>query len=235
MQCARAGARQIEQHVATVEHDAHAFARHGAEQPLQDPAGAVGGKLLQGIAEAALQDALDWQREGEGGGEPGRRQRAAAPVELQQEADGVDVEHQGQGSEYVDGADLRGAQLEKATLNVRGKLTDMRSANLDGAAIDGSDLTRADLRNASLRGASLGAVWREADLRFSDLSRADFLEADLTGTNLEGANLSDASNLTCDQLKVARNWAAAVRSSDLACGESLPAPTPPAEPPPAEN
>jgi uncharacterized protein YjbI with pentapeptide repeats len=97
---------------------------------------------------------------------------------------------------------------------------------------------RADLSNASLRGLDLakfdlaGADLRSADLRGVNLSGARLVGADLTGANLfkavlDGAELSEARLfgarfLNCAQLVSARNWQAAFRDTELACGGSLP-------------
>jgi uncharacterized protein YjbI with pentapeptide repeats len=88
------------------------------------------------------------------------------------------------------GADLRGANLDRATL---------RGANLEGAYLRLANLLRTDLREANLSGATLEG----ADLRWSDLSGATLEGADLSGpdlvgiglpaTGLTGANLSETT------------------------------------------
>ena len=49
-------------------------------------------------------------------------------------------------------------------------------------------------------------------------------EAKLSGADLHKANLSGAENLTCKQIKYARNWETAYRDPELACGAPIPEP-----------
>ena len=100
---------------------------------------------------------------------------------------------------YLDGAILAGALF--------------RRANLKGA-----NLVRADLRKADLRGANLFG----ADMRNSKFQHAKLDGAILKGADLHSANLHDVIGLTCEQLKVAKNWEKSFRSSELGCGSSIP-------------
>jgi uncharacterized protein YjbI with pentapeptide repeats len=86
----------------------------------------------------------------------------------------------------LDGADLRGANLENADL----KDADLREASLIEANLTGADLEKAFLSRADLWGANL----REANLR-----RATFWEA-----NLSRAVLTGAKGLSQGQIKAAK-------------------------------
>ena len=85
---------------------------------------------------------------------------------------------------------------------------DLANANLAGA-----DLRKADLRGANLNGAMLAGA---------DLEGADFFRAVLDGADLAGTNLVGARSLNCWQLEKTRNWQAAFRDDDLACGAPIP-------------
>ena len=95
---------------------------------------------------------------------------------------------------YLEGANLRGADLEGAYL--RG--ANLRDADLAGANLRGANLRDAYLRGANLRGADLadanlrGANLRGADLVGANLRGANLRGADLVGANLRGANLRGA-------------------------------------------
>lgn len=92
------------------------------------------------------------------------------------------------------GADLRGADLDRANLSG----ADLDRANLRRAHLHSADLYRANLRRVDLRRANLRCVdLRRANLRLADLSgatleRANLECADLRGANLEGADLRGA-------------------------------------------
>ncbi len=91
------------------------------------------------------------------------------------------------------GADLRGAELDAATLMG----ADLRGAKLDGATLTRADLTVAKLDGATLMGAGLmTAILQETDLREVGLLGADLRGVDLTGADLRGLDLSrfDLSN-----------------------------------------
>jgi len=139
------------------------------------------------------------------------------------------------------GLDLAGADLRKADLSKRDlRGADLRSANLSGVRLSRLDLARADLRGANLGGANLkganlkGANLKGADLRGADLQQARLQEAKLQGAYLRRANLGAADlteaflygaiNLTCSQLRRARNWHLAYRPKNLACGKPIPKP-----------
>ena len=104
-----------------------------------------------------------------------------------------------------------------ARANVRPDLSGAGLCGLDlaGANLAGVDLGHADLRGADLRGTMLAGA---------DLHGADFFKAVLDEADLAGANLAGARFLNCLQLATARNWQAAFRDADLACGASLPVP-----------
>jgi uncharacterized protein YjbI with pentapeptide repeats len=117
------------------------------------------------------------------------------------------------------GLNLAGADLRKVDLSKR----DLRGANLRGANLSGVRLSRFNLGGADLRG---------ADLRGADLQQARLQEAKLEGAYIRGANLGAADlteaflygaiNLTCSQLRQARNWQRAYRDEKLACGATIP-------------
>ena len=99
---------------------------------------------------------------------------------------------------------------------------DLSGAGLRGLDLSDADLSRADLREADLR----GAILRGATLTGANLAGANVFKAILDDADLAGANLIGARFVNCAQLVAARNWAAAFRDPDLACG--APAPEAPA-------
>ena len=105
--------------------------------------------------------------------------------------------------------DLSGSNLRKANLE---------GANLEGANLLGADLFAANLENAKLQKANL----QDANLTGANLEGANLLGADLFAANLFAASLRDAINLTCKQLKEAKNWEQSYRNLELACGAEIP-------------
>ena len=127
------------------------------------------------------------------------------------------------------GADLYGANLSGAYLYS----VNLSGAYLKGVNLEGTDLTEAKLIEANLEMARLhGANLFRTNLEKANLEAADLEEANLEGANLLRTNLKSAglrwanlysiSNLTCDQLKTARNWEQADRDKELACGADIP-------------
>ena len=117
---------------------------------------------------------------------------------------------------YLEGANLRGADLEGAYLrgaNLRD--ADLAGANLRGANLEGANLRGADLAGAYLRGANL----RDADLAGANLRGANLRDAYLRGANLRGADLADANlrgaNLRGADLVGANLRGANLRGADL--------------------
>ncbi len=95
--------------------------------------------------------------------------------------------------------------------------------DLSGAGLRGLDLSNADLSGADLRAADLrGTILRGATLAGADLAGTNVFKAILDDADLAGANLIGARFLNCAQLVAARNWAAAFRDPDLACGAPVP-------------
>ena len=89
----------------------------------------------------------------------------------------------------LNGADLRGAHLEKAILSK----TYLQGADLSGAHLQGADLRDAHLQGADLSGAHLqGANLREAHLQGAILYGANLQGALLRGTCFQAANLDSA-------------------------------------------
>ncbi len=68
------------------------------------------------------------------------------------------------------------------------------------------NLSKVNLSEANLSEANL----RQADLRQADLSGANLIEADLSG-----ADLSEATGLTVEQVRQAKNWESAIFDSDF--------------------
>ncbi len=97
------------------------------------------------------------------------------------------------------------------------------AVDLSGGALRGSDLGGADLSGANLRDADLrGAVLSAANLAGAHLGGANLFKSMLDDADLSEADLSGAQFLHCGQLVMARNWQAAYRGEDLACGASIP-------------
>ncbi len=89
----------------------------------------------------------------------------------------------------LNGADLRGAHLEKALLTK----AHLRGADLSGAHLQGANLREAHLQGADLSGAHLqGASLRDAHLQGAILYGANLQGALLRGTYLQQANLGSA-------------------------------------------
>src|SRR4029453_7405442 len=98
------------------------------------------------------------------------------------------------------------------------------SAGLANASLRGLDLARANLAGADCRKADLrGTILSDAILTDTNLAGANFFKSVLDAADLAGANLVGAQFLNCAQLKAARNWQAAFRDPDLACGAPVPA------------
>ena len=106
----------------------------------------------------------------------------------------------------LNGADLRGALLKRATLS---------GANLRGATLRGADLREATLKRAILSGADLSRT----DLGGAFLSDADLSRADLRGATLNGADLSRATlvrtNLTAATLTECRIYGLSAWDTEL--------------------
>ena len=95
---------------------------------------------------------------------------------------------------------------------------DLSDGALRGLDLEGADLSGADLRRADLRGTNLGG----ADLTGARLEGANFFKAVIDGADLNQADLRGVQFLQCPQLESARNWQAAYRDQDLACGAAIP-------------
>jgi uncharacterized protein YjbI with pentapeptide repeats len=97
----------------------------------------------------------------------------------------------------VGSADLRGANLHRATLR-DAALTevDLGGADLSRAVLRGGNLTDVGLQRARLSDADLRSVaFLRADLGAADLRGADLTGATITDSNLRGARL-DGAHLT---------------------------------------
>ena len=95
---------------------------------------------------------------------------------------------------HLEGADLCGAQLERAVLlDAHLEGANLSGANLHEAVLDGAHLERACLADADLRWADLvGANLTGADLSRTHLEDANLTNAHLAGANLDGTHLDDA-------------------------------------------
>jgi len=126
----------------------------------------------------------------------------------------------------LSGAELQGANLQESYIQANMRKADLRGADLRAAGLWGVHMNFADLRGANLQGATVKGDFMDADLRSADLRWASMEETNLHRANLDGAILLGATSLTCETLTIARNWEAAIRSPELACGAPLP-PVPP--------
>jgi len=84
----------------------------------------------------------------------------------------------------------------------------LQGANLQNINLMGADLRDADLTQAKLQGASLF----NSNLLNTNLLKANLKEADLTATK----------GLSSEQLTQAKQWKAAFRDPELACGANIP-------------
>ena len=93
------------------------------------------------------------------------------------------------------GADLKGANLERAVLtNAQLSGADFRGATLNDAILSGATLRNALFNNADLAGADLSdTVLKGADLSGAKLMNATLNGADMNFTVLTGANLTGAT------------------------------------------
>jgi Pentapeptide repeats (8 copies) len=99
----------------------------------------------------------------------------------------------------LDGADLRGIELPKGSLNyVSFTNADLKNAYLFKADLAGTDLINANLSNANLQLADL----KNANLNLADLRGANLTGATLNGASLRGADLRNAV-ISEEQLKQA--------------------------------
>ena len=90
---------------------------------------------------------------------------------------------------WLNGADLRSAQLQCAKLNN----THLQGAHLENAQLQGATLNKAKLQFAWLSNASLhGADLCNASLQLAQLEGAQLQGAFLIGANFQAANLSEA-------------------------------------------
>ena len=95
--------------------------------------------------------------------------------------------------------------------------------DLSNASLRALDLAKFDLAGADLRGADLrGAILTGASLAGADLTGANLFKTVLDGAELSSTRLTGVRFLNCAQLVSARNWQAAFRDPELACGGSRP-------------
>lgn len=86
-------------------------------------------------------------------------------------------------------------------------------AKLDNVSLVDADLTCATLKNSK---------FINVDLSGASLKNVDFKGTELSGTILQGADLRGAVNLTCDQLRQAKEWQRSKREKSLKCGGNSP-------------
>ena len=87
------------------------------------------------------------------------------------------------------------------------------SINLQGANLQNINLMGADLRDADLT---------QAKLQGASLFNANLLNTNLAKANLKQADLTATKGLCSEQLIQARQWKAAFRDPELACGANIP-------------
>lgn len=104
--------------------------------------------------------------------EPESQCTSAVRIGLQ--APGVDMHNASMASMRLDDANLQGANLSFAIL----QLASLKGANLMLANLEGAHLHAVNLRGANLM--------------LANLRNVSLLDADLSGANLRGANLTDA-------------------------------------------
>jgi len=107
---------------------------------------------------------------------------------------------------WLQGADLRGANLEGADLYE----AELQGANLWKAELQGADLRRAELQGAELNGANLQGAY----LNFAELQGAKLWNANLQGANLWYANLQGTELLKA-KLQGAKLWYANLQGAKL--------------------
>ena len=87
------------------------------------------------------------------------------------------------------------------------------SINLQGANLQNINLMGADLRDANLA---------QAKLQGASLFNANLLNTNLANANLKQADLTATKGLCSEQLTQAKQWKAAFRDPELACGANIP-------------
>ncbi|MCP4935772.1 MAG: pentapeptide repeat-containing protein [bacterium] len=124
------------------------------------------------------------------------------------------------------GADLYGAKLEAADLgSAKLEAVNLVEANLEGAVLEEANLKGAYLTSACLKGAFVSrADLNGVVLHGANLEGASMVETNLEGADLELANLVGTVGLTCEQLRLAKNWEKAYRDEALACDAEIPKP-----------
>ncbi len=92
------------------------------------------------------------------------------------------------------GVEAPGVDLHEASLaSIRLDKANLRGANLSHAIIQLGSLKEANLMLANLEGAHMhGVNLRGANLMMANLQKVNLLDADLSGANLRGANLTGA-------------------------------------------
>ncbi|MFT5485399.1 MAG: hypothetical protein ACI9JL_003948 [Paracoccaceae bacterium] len=115
-------------------------------------------------------------------------------------------------STVMNDADLTGANLDGAQMS----RTILRAAIMDNTSVVKAFLVEANLAGARLRKSDLtSSDFKDADLSGADLSGATLRDTGFAGADLKGANLTDVKDLTCDQLRAAKNWKTTKRSGPL--------------------
>lgn len=99
----------------------------------------------------------------------------------------------------------------------------INSINLEGALLSDLDMRELNLSKSNLKTADL----RNVEFINTNLEQANLIGANVKNTNFQGANIDGAvlfkaQNLTCTQLKFAKNWQNSYRDVELKCGAPLP-------------
>jgi len=92
----------------------------------------------------------------------------------------------------------------------------MAKSNMRGVDISRNDFKYVDLEDSNLMGTDLFDVrFENANLRNVSFNMANFKNVILKNADVKGADFSGAVNISCEQLKTAKNWEAA--KFDLIC------------------
>ena len=112
--------------------------------------------------------------------------------------------------------------------------TDLPGAKFPEAAMSGAKMSQATLNDVNFSGADLSGAILGSHLLFDDDKTRKgkpgcYMGASVARTIFDGANLSNAylievRDLTCEQLRQAKNWELAIRTEDLRCDSKEPLP-----------
>jgi uncharacterized protein YjbI with pentapeptide repeats len=99
-------------------------------------------------------------------------------------------------NKFMHGADLQGAKLQGAVIELDSPANSFRWIGLRNAELKKSKfhwyIEYIDLRNSNLTEAELSGIFTHIDLRDANLAESKWTRATLAGANLDGADLTDA-------------------------------------------